>query len=513
MTNVQINQVGCDLVELETIEAQSNITSFNLNEALLDGSKTYHFGVSELNCPLANTSLLGWITQATELFRVVRRNVGVSYNNYVDMVDDLQEHIVAGDVDYAYYAAPPYNVVYPEAPDPTLPAAELEAETAVWIDIKNELIKATVIEYFTNVSPQLYVLDQLIAADQVAYALYEQAPYNVVYPNGATNAEKNVLVRAAVILHDTLISLLPVTAGLDPTDIYRVLPGRKFFSPADFVKSLSEWCNLLNREIVKAGIVAAYYGAVNGDARPVVTETAAGALQNVDGSAYVWNNDTDNYLQIGLTCDGQIELTGLASFWNNFTIRLSNTGAALLGVNTDRLLSSHMVFTNDSQIIPFYGNDNRIIVGGNQTALVAEFSQSVYQSSECRLKVSVVSHLPTSSNVAIREEIQTVTREIFSKYFLNKLTSKTEWLDGLFIKSTLSSRVYSGQCSFQKRSDRINQWNRLLVADNLRFFRFYLMITYRQFSETTGQWSIVQSNFDLPANSYWYMNIRFVSDE
>ena len=442
MTNVQINQVGTDLLELEIIQSGSHEASVTLNHTILDGTKSYHFALSELNAPLVEIPIFGWITQPIELFRIVRRNEGVVYN----------------------------------------------AETSV------EIITFLAEQVLNNIDLDDY-------------------DYLGLDYTGLTNAQIEDLILHTLYAIHTINSLLPTTGVVDPSDIYRIKPGRKFYDAGEFVRSLQDWAMMFNKELLKAGLDRDEYGGV-APSRPVITENADGSFQLQNGDPYEYDIETDNFLTIGLNCDGALQFVGLAAFWNNFTIQFTNTGAAILGVDTDRLQGNVMAFTENSQTVPFKTDQDLLEEGANTNTLVPSFKQSIFQSAECRLKISVDSMLPMSSNIIIRDEKQSISRDIGSAYFLNEIRTETTWDEtGTYAGLKIKSKVYSGQYAFIKKDQPISQWTRLLNSENLVFLRFFLMITYRAFSETTGKWGIVTQNFKVPLESYWQMVIRFVSDE
>ena len=74
MSNFTVNRNGLDQVTLEFMTTGRSEGSVNLRDALLDESKNYVFCVDHLNAPLDGVPINK--TLGTELFRVLRRNVG-----------------------------------------------------------------------------------------------------------------------------------------------------------------------------------------------------------------------------------------------------------------------------------------------------------------------------------------------------------------------------------------------------------------------------------------------------
>ena len=79
MSNFTVNRNGLDQVTLEFMTTGRSEGSVNLRDALLDESKSYVFSVDHLNAPLDGVPICK--TLGTELFRVLRRNVGQSLDD------------------------------------------------------------------------------------------------------------------------------------------------------------------------------------------------------------------------------------------------------------------------------------------------------------------------------------------------------------------------------------------------------------------------------------------------
>ena len=91
MTSVQINKSGTDQTTIEFMQTGSSETSVSLRHNLLDDKLNYMFTVSNLSVPLNNAPISPVKTE-TELFRVMRRNVGLSVEagagNFVSLLPD-----------------------------------------------------------------------------------------------------------------------------------------------------------------------------------------------------------------------------------------------------------------------------------------------------------------------------------------------------------------------------------------------------------------------------------------
>jgi hypothetical protein len=221
-------------------------------------------------------------------------------------------------------------------------------------------------------------------------------------------------------------------------------------------------------------------------------------------------------------------------------IRFTNTGSALLGLNTSVLTDRWLQVTGDIVGAVNVGNTNShiggqypiptldeflnaivygqiqytgILPGGNTTSVGLISQVSLFQSAECRLKIAVESHLPVQSGVSIRDEQETNNREIASAFFLNDVKVTATWnQEGRMSNYGIESKVFSGQFPLIHQHSKIKQWNRLLTSYNLMFFRFFLNVHYRYFDEVKGVWAILIKRAKIDPTQYWSMKLRFVSD-
>ena len=97
MSSYLINRSGVDQVSVEFMQTGRSETSCSLHNDLLDGTKQYHFCVDSMNIPLNNTPLNRH--KGTELFRILRRNVGTNIeledlNTSINIADIVAENTV-----------------------------------------------------------------------------------------------------------------------------------------------------------------------------------------------------------------------------------------------------------------------------------------------------------------------------------------------------------------------------------------------------------------------------------
>ena len=495
-----IVRTGTDVVTLEVLQTGSDETTVVLQkiDALLDGSKNYHFACTELSVPLENCPMHP-LTQQFELFSIIRRNVGRSLT----------------EVEFAYTAELALLVAFRllETGAPGPPVVPPMTDAAMLL--------------FANVAPYTFGLPDPTLR-QVMITAIEGHHIAIMYPLG----------------HDLILA--------DARDgIYYLDPGKKFYSPGEFAKDLQAWAHVFNVEQTFSGVAAngLNYGGDAADVIPPVPLPDQATFQDDPNHTYLnpaagggQLSIPHKFLQFSLTCDGSLEITGSRQFWNSFVIQMTNYGAALLGLSKSQLqtvivnpntgaLYTHQIrnkvgdlvniptkyisFTNDTTI-PFTdpANHNQFIIGnGNQFAHTIAVSTPVYQSSEQRIKVSVGSHLPISSNTQINDGKETVDRDIVEAFFESKIRVEVEYSEqGLFTSSSIRSDVYSGQRNFIKKSDTHTQWMKLMTSYMLKFFRFYLKIQYREFDEVTDSWSLSTKKLSVPEHAYWLMVLKFVSD-
>ena len=152
--------------------------------------------------------------------------------------------------------------------------------------------------------------------------------------------------------------------------------------------------------------------------------------------------------------------------------------------------------------------------GGNTATIQSLSPVSIFQSSECRIKVSVESFLPVQSSIEIRDEKETNNREIVSAFFLNDVKVNCVWnASGSLENYGIESKVFAGQFPLIHQNSRVSQWNRLLTSYNLQILKFFLNVHYRYFDDAASVWKILIKRVDISENDYWAMKIRFVSDE
>ena len=201
MTSVSINRTGTVTTELEMITTGSDEASVVLTRKLLDGSRQYHFAVTELSVPLGSTPMFP-DTKKTGLFTILRRNVGQS------LTDIAAYQVTLADL--TTFRA--YNTDDPAG--------------------ANYLTNAMILQLLENLNLEGEVEPE---DGRPEYLTVLDAHYLGQYENA---------------LEDTPITLLP-----DKEDAtYSISPSHPFYDCGDFVKDIMRWINVFNQEQSKKGI-------------------------------------------------------------------------------------------------------------------------------------------------------------------------------------------------------------------------------------------------------------------
>ena len=387
----------------------------------------------------------------------------------------------------------------------------LSATTTELFTIQRRTVRAA----HTDVSQQQQDFETAVLAGAVDHAAYttlirvEEGIRDAavfVDDNALGLADRLALFREAL---KNLYSVVPTTAFV-PFSTYALLRGRKFYDVNQFAKSLAEFATVFSQKLLLNGTNDLHFGSStigNGDRDSTQIDT--------DDPPTFRGDEDVKLFKIGLSCDGNLMIIGHQFFWNNFTIRFSNLGAALLGIDTTKLTNRALIVTGNVVNAVFVGGIGDLIIGGANTDAVTNLSSvSIFQTAECRIKCSVESHLPVQSSIEVRDEKETNNREICSAFFLNDVSVDTTWdATGALTMYSLKSRVFAGQFPLIHQNSRIKQWNKLLTPYNLQFFRFFINVHYRYFDDAAGVWKILTKRATIDEKDYWSMKIRFVSDE
>ena len=368
----------------------------------------------------------------------------------------------------------------------------------------------------TSVSLRHYLLDDTLSYMFSVSAL--SVPLNRAPINPVQVATELFRVRRRNV--GTIVETNMDLAGGFP--IFMIQPNQ-FFDVSALVRAIANWARGFNKAMSLLGLddLRPYGGDFNADDEEDAEVEPLDALVALDeDDIHPETGDVPGgypFLNIKLSSDGVLQIVGTNHFWNNFVIRFSKYGAALLGF-ADTLDGDYLLYTQDLLTdVPELGNwvdaTGMIVDGDLLSEVVAKARHPVYQSADQRVKISVESHLPMISNLSIVDQVETVDRTICDKYFENKLETSIRFDDtGTYKESTMKTKLYSGQVAFIKKSDRHTEWLKLLTAYELRYFRFHLFITYRTWDNTNNRFKLTKKLLEVPENKYWDMTIKFVSE-
>ena len=128
------------------------------------------------------------------------------------------------------------------------------------------------------------------------------------------------------------------------------------------------------------------------------------------------------------------------------------------------------------------------------------------------MKVEINSHLPMLNNMFIKEGKETVSRSIVEVFFDNKVVSSVSFdEDGVYKQSKITNTLYAGQYPLIKKSDRFKQFHKLLTSFSLRFFRFSIWVTYRNYVSSKDEWTFETIRLPIDDTQYWDFSLRFLS--
>jgi len=140
-------------------------------------------------------------------------------------------------------------------------------------------------------------------------------------------------------------------------------------------------------------------------------------------------------------------------------------------------------------------------------------NHSLYTSLDSRVKVELESHLPMQRNLIIQDEKETVDNAIAEVFFESELKASFTFDDsGVLIERGLIENLYVGNYPLIRKHGRRKQFNKLLTAYDLRFYRFHLYITRRKYKSTTDKWGFVKERVTIAPNDYWNFSLRFLSE-
>ena len=284
---------------------------------------------------------------------------------------------------------------------------------------------------------------------------------------------------------------------------FTVSPSRPQYSVSEFVQALQQYCENLNRNLTTDGLDNNDFALLGGAA------VAAVVIEH--------EGDVKRYLDIIASCDSSLLVTPGENFYQYFVLEFTAYGASILGINLDDLHkqgdSYFLTPTDDSYTTAPFDENGDWVASANTDDANPVFTahHPVYSTADQRVKISVSSHLPLLSNVLVNNEKQSSERDIAEAFFENQVKSEVRYSDGVF-STRLISKIYSGQAAMIRKHDSHHQWNKLLSSYRLRYMRFFLFVTYRDYQDSTNTFVLRKMPVTVDPHDYWNFSIKFVSD-
>jgi hypothetical protein len=241
-------------------------------------------------------------------------------------------------------------------------------------------------------------------------------------------------------------------------------------------------------------------------------------------------NNTDRWIDFTLESDGTIQIHMTTNFVNNFVIRFTSTGRAILSIASNLLSVTHDTVDETSVVVPAPSSEgthlylaatnnqfsvdflsegnNAFLPGQNTQGMICQGRLSLFQTFDTKLRADLESHLPVPTSISIEDGIQKNKRSIAEVYFAKSATITSDAANVLKIATSAAM----GQYTLIKKTDP-KTWHKLRTSYNLRFFRFHQFITYREWSDILNKWVIKRVPLALDENTFGMFTLRFVSSQ
>jgi hypothetical protein len=290
-----------------------------------------------------------------------------------------------------------------------------------------------------------------------------------------------------------------------------VSPSRPMYSVTEFVQALQQFCENLNQHLTTDGLLHTNFALLAAAAVP------PGVIVN--------EGDVLRYLDINVSCDSSLLFTPGENFFQYFVIEFTGYGANLLGLNIANLHKNanpilgvpldqyFLAPTNNLYATAPFDAGGAWVASANPDDSNPVFTghNPVFSTADQRIKVSVSSHLPMLSNVLINNEKQSSERDICEAFFETDVTSEILYTNNVFSTKIIAT-MFSGQVAMIRKHDPHHQWNKLLSSYRLRYMRFFLFVTYRDYQLATNTFTLRKMPVTVAENDYWSFSIQFVSD-
>ena len=451
MSNAIFNRVGQDSTECELVQFGSNTAECRLQHDLLDGSLSYHFGVTGLSVPL-NKIPINPVTVDTPILQLKRRNHG----------------------------------------------AEFSVANFPFVGIYNEFVKVAT----TSTQAEMFAFHTTHGGPLALGPFTAASPREAMYQAYADYF--NELTSEPIFGRQPAIALGngQMVGRLTQQDqTFVISPNVPHYTVSQFFSALVDWSKKLNQRIHLDGLhedennVEYSIDPVNDfDANPVVnylefTITADTSIE-IEGTAEFWDAFAIELSTYGIALLG-IDKKQLFEHGGRYFITRSN----------DNFKETFLD-----------ANDATQMAAGGYNFHPGTFSSGtpLFQSADQRVSCSVSCHLPMDSHLVIRDGAQTTSREICKSFFESDIRTTLLFADNVYESTEIACRTYADQVHMIKRTDGNIQWNRLKESYDIKLLRFYLHITYKLFQN--DKFKMVTEDFPVDDNNYWQVTVQFISD-
>ena len=451
MSNAIFNRIGQDSTECELVQFGSSAAECRLQHDLLDGSLSYHFGVTGLSVPL-NKVPINPVTVDTPIMQLKRRNDGALFS-------------VAGHPHVAIYDA--------------------------FVRVAGASTEAEMFAFHTAYGGPLALGP--FTAQSTREAIYQE--YAEYFNDHMSEPTFGTALPRAVG-NGQMVGRLTQN---DQTFV--VSPNLPNYTVSQLFASIVDWTKKFNQRLHLDGIDRESYN-VHADIDPVF-DFDANPVENY----LQFSMTADTSIEITGTSEFwdayAIELStyGIALLGIDKKQLFQHGGRYFITRSNDNFKET---FLDDG--------DDTLMRAQGYNIHPGTFSSGtpLFQSADQRVSCSVSCHLPMDSHLVIRDGQQTTSREICKAYFESDIRTLLQ-MDGYTYESTeISCKTYADQVHFIKRTDGNIQWNRLKESYDIKLLRFYLHITYKLFQNDT--FKMVTEDFPVDDNNYWQVNVQFVSD-
>lgn len=283
MSSAIFNRIGQDSTEIEFIQFGDNTTQTTLRDELLDGEKSYVFGITSLNVPLHDCPMHP-ITEENVLFTIYRINGGTPFA--------FSTH-----PQYALFLE--YQGLLVADPATTFPGY------AATPDVAHSFRTRATVDENGAAFPNIDEINAATTKAEIETAFTEY--YQNVFNPGSS----------APLFEPEMFE------GTEWS--FKINPEKSHSSVNDFMQSVHNFVQTFNFKMTQMGIERTHFGLAAG--------------RNVDGIFFVHLDNLVKYLEIVQQPDTSLIIQGTRDFWDCFFIEFSLYGIQLFGLKKTSLLN------------------------------------------------------------------------------------------------------------------------------------------------------------------------------